>query len=37
MKTGAMRDGILVAWVYKIILDGGAYADDTLRWLALPW
>jgi len=29
MKTGATRDGILVARAYEIILDGGAYADDS--------
>ena len=29
MKTGATREGILVARAYEIILDGGAYADDS--------
>ncbi len=29
MKTGAKRDGTLVARETRIILDGGAYADDS--------
>ena len=29
MKTGATRDGILVARDCRIILDGGAYADES--------
>ena len=29
MKTGATRDGTLVARQYDIVLDGGAYADDS--------
>jgi CO/xanthine dehydrogenase Mo-binding subunit len=29
LKTGAMRDGTLVARAGRIILDGGAYAEDS--------
>ena len=29
MKTGAARDGTLIAREYEIVLDGGAYADDS--------
>ncbi len=29
MKTGAKRDGILIARSAEIILDGGAYADES--------
>ena len=29
MKTGATREGLLLAREYEIVLDGGAYADDS--------
>ena len=29
MKTGARRDGTLVAREVEVLLDGGAFADDS--------